>query len=386
MHILVLPSWYANSLQPTSGTFFRHHAYSLMELGHTVGIANYESRVLRSLSPKALGENHFQVVDNFEHGIQTVRLKGWNPLSRTTTGAKILGRMYERAARAYIHRHGKPDVIHVQSGMWSGLAAPRLLDEFRTPFVLTEHSNFVPAVSESQARNGLYRAITQRAAAVTAVSTVLVDEIRDKSGLSEVLLTPNCIDLEFWLDEKSTETQSAQRFITVAHLISLKGIDVLVHAFKLVRETLPDASLAIVGVGVERSNLERIVSTQSLTEDVAFLGEIGHEQLRTEYSKSACYVCSSRVETFGVAPLEALAAGLPVVSTKCGGPEDFVSAPSGVLVPVDNPEAMAQAMVYQIRGDRQSQRSHGFQTASRYSHREVGLLLEGIFKKAISQA
>jgi glycosyltransferase involved in cell wall biosynthesis len=59
-------------------------------------------------------------------------------------------------------------------------------------------------------------------------------------------------------------------------------------------------------------------------------------------------VLASRGETFGVVYIEALAAGVPVIGTKCGGPEDFVSEDMGLLVEVDNVEALTGAMQHMI--------------------------------------
>ena len=57
-----------------------------------------------------------------------------------------------------------------------------------------------------------------------------------------------------------------------------------------------------------------------------------------------CFVCSSRVETLSCVLNEAAACGKPVISTRCGGPLDIVTEETGLLTPVDDPEAMAQAM------------------------------------------
>jgi glycosyltransferase involved in cell wall biosynthesis len=385
MHILVMPSWYSNSLQPNSGIFFRHHAECLKELGHTVGVAFYEGRVLRSLSPRALTENRFQVCEGFEHHLQTVRIKGWNPLSQSSTGAQVVGRLFERAALAYMRTHGKPDVVHVQSGMWAGLGALRLKEQFAIPYVLTEHSNFVPSSHESLAKNRLYQNIARQATFVTAVSRAMAEDLRHKYDLDDILVTPNCIDYDFWKSAGEPQSQNSPKFITVAHLVELKQIDVLLTAFEIVRKSRPDASLSIIGAGVDRVKLEQLASSLGAGSAIAFLGELSHQEIRSEFLKSACYVCSSRVETFGVALLEAMASGLSVVSTACGGPDDFVSAPSGLLVPVNNPAEMAHGMLTQINGDRSAQIAHSRIVAAKYGHREVGLELESVLMAAIAK-
>ena len=57
------------------------------------------------------------------------------------------------------------------------------------------------------------------------------------------------------------------------------------------------------------------------------------------------FVLASRKETFGIVYVEAMAKGLPVIATKCGGPEEFVNKENGILVPVDNVEELSKAML-----------------------------------------
>ena len=62
-----------------------------------------------------------------------------------------------------------------------------------------------------------------------------------------------------------------------------------------------------------------------------------------------CFVLASRAETFGVAYIEALATGVPVIATKCGGPEIFVHEDNGLMIPVDDLDALVNAMEYMYK-------------------------------------
>src|SRR5690606_9435676 len=77
---------------------------------------------------------------------------------------------------------------------------------------------------------------------------------------------------------------------------------------------------------------------------VTFLGKLSRGEVRMALSNCNAFVLPSRFETFGVVLVEALAMGVPVIATRCGGPEDIVTENTGVLVPVDDRQALAEAL------------------------------------------
>jgi glycosyltransferase involved in cell wall biosynthesis len=92
------------------------------------------------------------------------------------------------------------------------------------------------------------------------------------------------------------------------------------------------------------------------------------EEMAREYSNADCFALASRCETFGVAYAEAMAAGLPVIATRCGGPEDFVNSNCGLLVKTDDDEAMAEAMADMVSNSK-----------SRYSPSAIRAQVESSF-------
>lgn len=70
------------------------------------------------------------------------------------------------------------------------------------------------------------------------------------------------------------------------------------------------------------------------------------KKIAEQLSKSDCFVLASQSETFGVAYIEALAMGVPVIATKCGGPEGFVNENNGIMIDVDSESQLIEAMKY----------------------------------------
>lgn len=74
------------------------------------------------------------------------------------------------------------------------------------------------------------------------------------------------------------------------------------------------------------------------------MGVVKRDEIAEKFRESDCFVLLSKHETFGVAYIEALASGLPVIATRCGGPEDFIDESNGILVGVDNEAEIEKAL------------------------------------------
>ncbi|MCA8998467.1 MAG: glycosyltransferase [Planctomycetaceae bacterium] len=135
--------------------------------------------------------------------------------------------------------------------------------------------------------------------------------------------------------------------ISVGRLSPEKGLSTLLHALPYVLKEHPGFRVKIVGDGAERAPLEALSSELALTDNVEFLGERKDipELLRT----AGFYVASSKTEGISLTLLEAMAVGLPIVTTEVGGnPEIVVPNETGKLVPPLNPDALATAICEMI--------------------------------------
>ena len=131
---------------------------------------------------------------------------------------------------------------------------------------------------------------------------------------------------------------------TVARLDTVKDFPSLLDAFARVRHVMPQAQLLIVGDGPQRSALETRARQDDLAGSVHFLGL--RSDVRAILPAADIYVNSSISEGVSITILEAMAAGVPVVATSAGGtPEVLAEGEAGVLVPVRNPERLAQAIL-----------------------------------------
>ena len=134
----------------------------------------------------------------------------------------------------------------------------------------------------------------------------------------------------------------------VGRIEPLKGVDILIRAVPLL-ECANDLRLMVVGGNpsgdTEMERLKTISEDLGIRDSVTFTGPVPQDRLPTYYSAADIYVLPSHAESFGLAPLEAMACGTPVVVSRVGGLKTFVdNAKTGYLVPWRCPEAFAQRL------------------------------------------
>jgi glycosyltransferase involved in cell wall biosynthesis len=172
---------------------------------------------------------------------------------------------------------------------------------------------------------------------------------RGKRGLiargvpeNKIDVIPIAADLTRYASIDRSRVLSGQ-IVCVSRLESEKGIGVLLSAFVIVHDKYPEASLVIVGDGSQRKMLEKLSRALHISDSVLFAGKT--EDVPSFLSRSAIYVQPSYFEGWGVAVIEAAAAGLPIVMTDVGCAGEIIkNGESGLVVPPGDSRTMAEAL------------------------------------------
>lgn len=178
-----------------------------------------------------------------------------------------------------------------------------------------------------------------------ALSTALTDR--------EIAITPFGVDLTAYQDLSPKSVQQPNKLVigTVKTMKPKYGIDTLIEAYAMLVNSLkqninsPELELRLVGGGEQTAELMRLAQRLGVAHSVNFVGQVTHTSVPQELAKLDIYVALSRFESFGVAIIEAGAAGRPVVVSDAGGlPEVTIDGVTGIVVPRDNPQAAAQTL------------------------------------------
>ena len=205
-------------------------------------------------------------------------------------------------------------------------------------------------------QNFAVRISYRRADRLVAISDGVGAQLARRFGIDSTRVSTihNAVDVSTVrarADELAGNLPTHPFIVAAGRLVPQKGFDLLIRAFAARLQERP-ISLVIAGEGPERSALEALARTVNLQGRVYFPGFVRNPW--SYFARAAAFVCSSRWEGFGNVIIEAMACGVPVVSTDCDyGPREIIRhGQSGLLVPVENVEALATA-IGSVLDDRQ---------------------------------
>ncbi len=287
------------------------------------------------------------------------------PLLDPRVGRVVLGKglLAKWRLHRYIRRH--PGLRLVAALNYYNIEAAKLKKRFgaQLQVMLTQRENLSADVEWRKPHR--YRAAVRQirqlfneADTVVAVSRGLADDLRDNFGVDESRLHAiyNPAFRANFLESATAEVdhpwlRDKDRPVVIAagRLHFVKGFGELLQAFAILRKTC-DARLLILGEGKERRNLEQQVEKLGLGDAVQLPGRVG--SVAPWMARSDLFVLSSRREGLPAVMIEALAIGLPVVSTRCpSGPEEILdNGRCGTLVEIGDIEGLARAMENVLTG------------------------------------
>ena len=242
------------------------------------------------------------------------------------------------------------DVVHVHVGVISPFAwgAIRAAYQLKIPTVVTVHGIWGPLASPGYRLSELIAKWATWGITISAVSQVAAKTIeRAVPALGEVLVLPNGIDVQDWQLPVRQHDSSTLNLVTVMRLAPRKRTLPLLKIVKAAQERAGinrRIHLRLVGDGPERSRAESFVHQHGLKNLVSFTGRLDHAGIREIFAMSDVYVQPSVKESFGIAALEARAAGLPVIARSQTGTTQFIrDHQEGLLAQTDSGMASAIA-------------------------------------------
>jgi glycosyltransferase involved in cell wall biosynthesis len=317
-------------------------------------------------------------------------------------------------------------VVRASPGRWLTVAFPwrdwrrfaRVLDSTDEPPIDVVHAHFTVIspvaiyVARAASRRGIPVAITVHSlwwqvafatrlctlpfgwgrikAAWSGVSTVAAAHVRRTlPAVGDISVVPNLVDTEWWQPTQPPhETDGEVRLVLVGRLKKRKHVGAFIDALAEARRRLGAETavrVSIVGDGPRRADLERQVQALGLADWVKLLGHREPAEIRALLHGSHLFVATSRQESFGIAALEARAAGLPVLGYRGNGLSDFVThCVDGALVAGQAEMIDALTMLIGRRGELDRLRKTAATTPPSVSPDDAMAAVDRLYRRAIT--
>ena len=283
---------------------------------------------------------------------------------------------------SFINDFVKPDVLIAQASYPAAVIANRLSKEYNIPFVVTVRMSPFP-FTEFLTRKGSIKEIIKKpleeADYLIATSNSLQERLHD-FGFKKVRVINNPVDTEFF-HMSPREKANECRILTIGRIEEQKGYDLLIKALSQLEIPF---ELRIGGDGSKTDEYKKLAKNLGIDERIIWLGILSREQVRDEMQACSFYVLSSRHETFGNVIPEAMACGKPIVSTRCGGPEDILNDKIGYLCENMNVEDLAEKIKLMINNHSQfSSEEIRKEVVTNFSPEVWLAQLESLFKEIV---
>ena len=353
MNILHLASWYPTEDSPINGIFIgrkikaisdgdKHNKHYFISLA-SASFASLKKPLdfirlkTKSNKPKLISRGNLKMI-NYQFIISHQRLFG--------TEVNQFQKQIERLLKKFTLNI---NLIHAHVAMPAGAVALGMKQKFQIPYIISEQMGEFPFAYLLPQKELIIESV-QQAAQVIALSRFQKAEIEKFTGRKAEII-PNVVEVK---NEKPFQQQAKAlnekfQFILVGILSPVKGVDILIAAASILKaKGIHHFHITIAGGGKIEQDLQQLALQKNVDSYFSWTGALRPDEVLQKINESDAFVCASRHESFGVALVEALSLGKPVVATRCGGPQDTVNEENGLLVDNENPQALAEGLKWMM--------------------------------------
>lgn len=334
-------SWFPSRKHGTLGNFIQRHIEAIA-LGHEVVVL---------ASFRDAEANGITIEKTVESGVTIYRVYAayakwniWKAKAAFDAGVEAIQR---DDARTF-------DVVHHHVIFPKGAWAAQLAQQWNVPLVVTEHwTIYNTAVRRDQpwGLKWVSKRTTKSAARICPVSHDLANTMQAYGLAGEYTVVPNVVDTGLF---KIGQPAPGFHFLHISSLEDRhKNISGMLRAWSKVYEKIPGAVLHIGGDGPYRQWQQTAADMGIPATSIAFFGECSPAEVATRMAEAHCLVMFSRFENLPVVIVEAMASGLPVISSRVGGIAEHLERERGMLVQSENEEELQAAFVamHRLWGD-----------------------------------
>lgn len=341
LNILVIPTWYPSGADKIMGIYHKDFCSALSNASDVKVNMLYVDRQRLNNPLKYVFMPKREVIDEESYKVYKYKMLNYQKIS-----AKFQLKMYtkklEKALLDYLKYNPKPDVLHAQVTIPAGYAASKLGKKYNIPVVVTEHSSYFERFFTGD--NKIYGDYVIKNAYFTTVSQYMKEKMLKITKQCDIL--PNLVNTSIFNTKKKKRKKTLQ-LVTVSALRQGKRIDDIIKAVKVLvnDKKFNNVHLNIIGDGFLMEQYKTICNQLDMNKYVTFHGKKTKEEIADFLREQDIFIIGSEIETFCIPGIEALASGIPVVSTRCNGPEEYIDKKCGQLCDIGDYKGMAEAIL-----------------------------------------
>lgn len=320
INVLHVAKWYPNQSDVQNGIFIKKHVEATALFA--------DVKVLAWLP----GNEKTEVIESIESKLAITRV-----FFKKGLAFSYKRHLFREYIRSHYNNKQLPDLIHLHIFSPDLLLVALWAKKKKIPVVISEHwSGYARGLYASMPywRKWAYRRLA-KLGRILPVSTVARDSMQLCGLDGRFTIVPNVVEANLSQSQKLP----GFNFLVVADLIDeVKNISGVMHAFTKLDG---QAQLHIIGGGPDEEKLRQLA--YELSDKIFMHGRKSNAEVQEWLPKFQAVIVNSRIETFGLLLLEAHAAGLPAIVTRCGGPEDFVEK-ADILIDVNSQSQLIAAM------------------------------------------
>ena len=360
-----------------SGVLATELGMALSEKGHEIHFISYQPPVRLHFHPN---------IYYHEVTVQHYPLFDFPPYETALTSTLV-----------HVIQNNDLDLLHVHYAIPHASAAYFAREILKAkgkeiPYITTLHGTDITLVGKDPTYAPVVTFSINQSAAITAVSENLRQETYKSFAIEkEIKVIPNFVDTRRFYQSnkehfKKMLAPNGERILShVSNFRKVKRVEDVIRMIERVRKVLP-SKLLMIGDGPERQNAEDVCRNLSICGDIRFLGK--QEQMDEILSIADLFVLPSQYESFGLSALEAMACGVPVISTNVGGiPEINIQGITGYLSDIGDVEDMAKNALSILQDDHTLQRfkDAALAQAKRFEKKDIIPLYEQLYEDVVAQ-
>ncbi len=343
IHVLFLPKWYPNKLDPFDGNFVENHAHAVKKYAKvSVIFVHSEER-----------ENaDFSLTQMMNNGITEIRVF----FKKSNLGVSFLNKIQTTfryfnaqliAYKQLLKTSGKPDISHIHVLTRSSLLSLYLMVFKQIPYVVTEHwSGYLPI-------NGAYKGwlkkrgtelVVKSASGLSTVSKQLENAMLAHGLNGDYQIIPNVVDTELF--RPLAKDHKMIDILFVGNLLQTpKRILDIIESMHFLKQQEVEFQLSIYGSGEDEQSCKELIAKLSLENEVSLMGTLPRKGIAEVMGKSDFLILFSEFENQPCVLNEAMACGIPVIAPDIPGIAERLTPDVGLMIPTGDNEAFKTALL-----------------------------------------